>query len=143
MDSSQLQTIFKLLDDIYYKIEKMSRETLALDEFSHLTIAEAKTIFSIGDKEPKTMKQISAELGIAPNTATVAVDRLVLKGIAQRETDHDDRRKLTVKLTPKGMRAMKEIDKGYIKQIGIFLSPLSDAEILVFKNLLEKIQSNI
>jgi len=143
MQQNELQAIFRLLDSIYMKIEKRSKETLASDIFTNLTIAEAKTIFAIGNKELKSMKQISEQLCIAQNTATVAVDRLIAKDIAIKEPSAEDRRQSFVRLTKKGINIMNQIDEVTIKQIELYLSPLSEVEIVLFKNILEKIYGSI
>ena len=143
MDQNELQTIFRLLDSIYMKMEKSSKETLASNVFNNLTIAEAKTILAISNKELKSMKQIAEQLCIAQNTATVAVERLIAKHIAIKEPSVEDRRQSLVRLTSKGIYIMAQIDEVSIEQISLFLSPLSEAEIVLFKNILQKIDGSI
>ncbi|MBC7960001.1 MAG: MarR family transcriptional regulator [Vallitaleaceae bacterium] len=143
MNQKELQAIFRLMDSIYMKIEKRSKERLASDVFNNLTIAEAKTIFAIGNKELRSMKQISEQLCIAQNTATVAVERLIAKDIAIKEPSSEDRRQSFVRLTKKGIHTMDQIDEVTIEQIELFLSPLSEVEIVLFKNILEKVDGSI
>ena len=143
MDQTELQTIFRLLDSIYMKMEKSSKETLASNVFNNLTIAEAKTILAISNKELKSMKQIAEQLCIAQNTATVAVERLIAKDIAIKEPSVEDRRQSLVRLTSKGIYIMAQIDEVSIEQISLFLSPLSEVEIVLFKNILEKFDGSI
>ena len=143
MNQNELQAIFRLMDSIYMKIEKRSKETLTSNVFNNLTIAEARTIFAIGNKELKSMKQISEQLCIAQNTATVAVERLISKDIATKEASTEDRRKSLVRLTKKGIDIMDQIDTVSIEQIELFLSPLVEGEIELFKNILEKIDGSI
>lgn len=143
MDQNELQTIFRLLDSIYMKMEKSSKETLASNVFNNLTIAEAKTILAISNKELKSMKQIAEQSCIAQNTATVAVERLIAKDIAIKEPSVEDRRQSLVRLTSKGIYIMAQIDEVSIEQISLFLSPLSEAEIVLFKNILQKINGSI
>ena len=143
MNQNELQVIFRLMDSIYVKIEKRSKETLASNVLNNLTIAEARTIFAIGNKELKSMKQISEQLCIAQNTATVAVERLISKDIAIKEPSAEDRRQSFVRLTKKGIDIMDQIDTVSIEQIELFLSPLLEVEIVLFKNILEKIDGSI
>ena len=143
MDQNELQTIFRLLDSIYMKMEKSNKETLASNVFNNLTIAEAKTILAISNKELKSMKQIAEQLCIAQNTATVAVERLIAKDIAIKEPSVEDRRQSLVRLTSKGIYIMAQIDEVSIEQISLFLSPLSEVEIVLFKNILQKIDGSI
>jgi len=124
-------------------MEKSSKETLASNFFNNLTIAETKTILAISNKELKSMKQIAEQLCIAQNTATVAVERLIAKDIAIKEPSVEDRRQSLVRLTSKGIYIMAQIDEVSTEQISLFLSPLSEAEIVLFKNILQKINGSI
>jgi len=143
MGSEELQKIVILLDRIYSKIEKRNKKTLSDDFYEGITLAEAKTIYAIGKIEAKTMRQIAEQLGIAPNTATVAVERLVAKGLAVRKTSHEDRRLQFIKLTSKALDIMEQMDKELMEDTTHFLSPLTDLEILLFKNLLEKVDAGL
>lgn len=143
MKYDELQRIVLLLDKIFTKVEKRNKETLTDDFYEKITLTDLKTIYAIGKVEAKTMKLIAEDLGIAPNTATVAVERLVTKNLATRETSHEDRRIQLIKLTSKAIEIMEQMDKELLVYTEHFLSPLSDAEILVFKLLLEKIDTNL
>lgn len=143
MKSLELINIFKLLDRIYTKVEKRSKEALAIDEYNNLTLAEARTIFAIGKDNLKTMREIAEQLRVAPNTATVAVERLISKGLALKEASNEDRRIQQVKLTEKAIGTMEYIDKELMKDTEYVLSCLTDTEVLILKSLLEKIDKNI
>lgn len=143
MDQYEYKAVLVLLDNIYAKLERKNRQVFSLDIYENLTLAEVKTVFAIGNSGGKTMKDISRALGVAPNTATVAVDRLVIKELALRKSGSEDRRNQIIELTKKGIDIMKQIDNEMIQEIMNFLSPLSDAELLLFKNLLEKIDKKL
>jgi DNA-binding MarR family transcriptional regulator len=49
--------------------------------------------------------QLVKELGVSKQAAGQLVDTLVLRGYLDRSTDREDRRKLTVALTPRGQAA--------------------------------------
>jgi len=55
----------------------------------------------------RPMSRLVAELGISKQAASQLVDTLVVRGYLQRDVDADDRRRLTIALTPRGVAAAK------------------------------------
>jgi DNA-binding MarR family transcriptional regulator len=71
------------------------------------------------------LAQIIDELGVSKQSAGQLVDTLVLRGYIERETDVDDRRRLTVRLTARGRgaaaiarAAIERIDAALLKKVG-------------------------
>ncbi|HTJ63115.1 MAG TPA: MarR family transcriptional regulator [Alphaproteobacteria bacterium] len=69
--------------------------------------------------------QLVRELGISKQAAGQLVDTLVLRGYLERTVDPDDRRKLTVTLTERGMAAAaaqtaarEKIDAALLERVG-------------------------
>lgn len=143
MNQSELVKVFESLDRIYMKLEKRRKESLTEAAYNRLTVTEAHTLYAIGDDNPKTMKDISERLGIAPNTATVAVDRLVAKKLVTKQTSPEDRRVQLVQVTQDAIAIMDSINSELFKDIEQLLSPLTDIEALLFKSLLEKIDNHL
>lgn len=143
MNQSELVKVFESLDRIYMKLEKRRKESLTEAAYNRLTVTEVHTLYAIGDDNPKTMKDISERLGIAPNTATVAVDRLVAKKLVTKQTSPEDRRVQLVQVTQDAITIMNSINSELFKDIEQLLSPLTDIEALLFKSLLEKIDNHL
>ena len=71
------------------------------------------------------LSQLIKELGVSKQTAGQLIDTLVLRGYLCRETDEDDRRRLTVALTERGKAAAQtqaaareKIDAELIARVG-------------------------
>ena len=71
------------------------------------------------------LSQLVKELGVSKQAAGQLVDTLVLRGYLDRSTDAEDRRKLTIALTPRGQAAAaaqavarERIDAELIAQVG-------------------------
>ncbi|MGT2929529.1 MarR family winged helix-turn-helix transcriptional regulator [Streptococcus dentasini] len=143
MNQSELVKVFESLDRIYMKLEKRRKESLTEAAYNRLTVTEVHTLYAIGKDDLKTMKDISERLGIAPNTATVAVDRLVAKKLVTKQASPEDRRVQLVQVTQDAITIMDSIDSELFKDIGQLLSPLTDIEALLFKSLLEKIDDHL
>ncbi len=52
------------------------------------------------------------ELGVSKQAASQLIDTLVLRGYLERATDPDDRRRLTLEVTPRGREAAKAVREG-------------------------------
>jgi DNA-binding MarR family transcriptional regulator len=67
------------------------------------------------------------------------VDRLVLKGLAKKNTCKADKRLVDVSITPEGQKILATIDE-YEKDMDAVLGNLSDAEAKTLNKLLDKIR---
>ena len=94
-----------LLDEFYktyYKIEEINLNQV----IKCLTTTELHVIEAIGE-ESLTMNELSERLGITMGTASVAVNKLTDKYFIERNRSVDDRRKVYVQLSKKGLLAYK------------------------------------
>ena len=78
-----------------------------LDEWMdiELTMAQLRTLILLS-QGPQRMGSMSRYLGTTLSSATSMVDRLVDKGLVERESDHDDRRVVKCRLTASGQGEM-------------------------------------
>ena len=67
------------------------------------------------------------------------VDRLVLKGLAKKNTCKDDKRLVDVSISAEGKKILATIDE-YEKDMDAILGNLSDAEAKTLNKLLDKIR---
>ena len=94
-----------LLDEFYktyYKIEEINLSQV----IKCLTTTELHVIEAIGE-ESLTMNELSDKLGITMGTASVAVNKLTDKYFIERNRSENDRRKVFVQLSKKGLLAYK------------------------------------
>ena len=81
------------------------------------------------DHRALTMSELAHARGIALNTATSLVDRLVTAGLAERGGDDADRRVVRVTLTARGGALVKELRRLRAEIVGGMLDELDDAEV--------------
>jgi DNA-binding MarR family transcriptional regulator len=138
---SILRTVNDLLEEfykLYYEIEKIS---IAL-EIENITITELHVIEAIGE-ESISMNELSDKLNITTGTATTSINKLTNKNFIIRNRCHNDRRKVFVSLSKKGLEALnyhKVFHKNIISKI---TSNLSEGELQSFLTVFSKIQSNL
>jgi DNA-binding MarR family transcriptional regulator len=65
-----------------------------------LTPAQREVVLLVGRQPGRPVSAVARELGLAPNTVSTIVSRLVARGLLVRTTDADDRRVGRLSLTP-------------------------------------------
>ena len=68
------------------------------------------------------------------------IDRLVAKGVVDRNQCPEDKRQRNVKITEKGLNLLEEIDKTH-PDFNVLLGDLSEEEMVKFNAILDKIRS--
>jgi len=99
--------------------------TSALD----VTMAQGRVLMVVGHGPGCTMGELASRLGIGVSAATGLVDRLVERGVLERDSDPADRRVVRVRMSPAGIQAGQEWYAAQILHMGKALSALSDRDI--------------
>jgi DNA-binding MarR family transcriptional regulator len=73
-------------------------------------------------------------------TMTGLIDTLERDGLVKREPDPNDRRMMSVKLTPKGHSLLTQILPKHFKRMATLMQPLSESERRTLVELLSKIR---
>jgi DNA-binding MarR family transcriptional regulator len=91
---------------------------------------------------PRTPAELADAAGVTRATMTGLIDTLERDGLVKREPDPDDRRMMSVLLTPKGETFLNEFLPGHFKLIAELMAPLSESERKTLVKLLVKIQGH-
>ena len=83
--------------------------------------------------------ELAERTGVTRATITGLVDTLERAGLVTRKPHHDDRRMLSVDLTPRGERLLVEVLPGHFRRMAWLMEPLSERERKVFVGLLSKV----
>ena len=87
---------------------------------------------------PANMCVIQERMLAKTSNTTRLVDKLLLKELVTREVCTDNRRKIEVSITPKGLEVLKELDPKVIEHEESFSKNLNADEIILLDQLLEK-----
>ena len=93
-----------------------------------LALSDCSTLMVLGQFAPLNARQLSRLMDINPGTISVYVQRLVNKGLVQRERDQEDRRNWWLSLTESGQAAFEALIAGAVEYTRDFLSALDEAE---------------
>ena len=103
-----------------------------------LSLADCSTLMVLGQFAPLNSRQLSKLMDINFGTISVYVQRLVDKGLVQRERDQADRRNWWLTLTEPGQAAFAWVMSGAVEYTRDFLSTLDQAEQETLHRLLLK-----
>jgi DNA-binding MarR family transcriptional regulator len=87
----------------------------------------------------KTPAELADHAGVTRATMTGLVDTLERDGLVTRAPDPDDRRMMSVQLTPKGEGRLQAILPDYFQRIAALMKPLSENERKTLLKLLLKV----
>ncbi len=108
-----------------------------------LTLSDRSMLMVLGQFAPLNSRQLSGFMDINPGTISVYVQRLVKKGLVQKEQDRDDRRNWLLRLTEAGQAVYKETIAGAVAYTQDFLSALSKSEQSTLHQLLLRASHNL
>ena len=94
-----------------------------------------------GAGKPISTLQIRERMLDKMSDTSRIVDRLVLKGLAQKITCKNDKRLVDVSISAKGKKLLEKIDL-YEKDMDAILGNLSDTEARILNTLLDKIRQS-
>ncbi|MEN8132442.1 MAG: MarR family transcriptional regulator [Pseudomonadota bacterium] len=106
-----------------------------------LTPPQADVLFTLGNTEGMTFKEIGKLTLITKGTLTGVVDRLEGKGMVKRMPGHDDRRCTRVVLTAKGTKLFQTTFPRQIAYLKGRFDRLSASDCKEMEHLLKKLKS--
>ena len=115
---------------------RMARENRQTE--TGLSLADRAVVMVLGKFEPLNSRRLSGLMDINPGTISLYVQRLVVKGLVQREQDGNDRRNWWLSLTESGQDVYRQTIAGTIVYTRDFLSALNATEQQMLHELLLK-----
>lgn len=130
-----------LLKQIHDALEKESNQMLRPDD---LTMAQIHLLFTLNNREDGTctLKELEKILHVAQSTTVGIVKRLEQKRLVESCGDVNDKRIKIAKITPAGLDACKHTREGLQKVEQRLLTGLTEAEVAIFTELLQKVRKN-
>jgi DNA-binding MarR family transcriptional regulator len=79
------------------------------DADADVTVPGLRVLVVLDADGPLNLSAVAAVLGVNPSTASRACDRLAESGLVQRSANEEDRRQVTLSLTPAGRRLLDRL----------------------------------
>jgi DNA-binding MarR family transcriptional regulator len=100
-------------------------ELLSLD----MPMGQFKAMATITMFGPQPVGEIGRRLGISEPAASLLVDKLEERGLAERTRDEQDRRRTLVTATPAAEELAARLRQGREEQVHLWLAELTDDEL--------------
>jgi DNA-binding MarR family transcriptional regulator len=104
----------------------------------HITPSQWGVVMLISHKE-STVKEVALSLGITSSAATQLIDGLVESGYVIRRENMEDRRRVTLALSPKTKKKIEKMREKGIERFLKFFDALDDKEFDTYMRLNKKI----
>src|SRR5262245_57759285 len=89
---------------------------------------DASLLGHLDRKAPQSPAALAKHMGITAATMSEALDQLAERGLIVRERRHDDRRRIDIRLSARGERAMRESSVLDAERVRAVLARLSPSE---------------
>jgi DNA-binding MarR family transcriptional regulator len=109
-------------------VKVMSRLRNLLQEGMDLSYNQYKTLLTLYDGGPMPLSRLGERLKVAASSASEMADRLEKAGFVERRADGNDRRSVTVALTPEGERLLARLQEGVVESYRKILGRLEPSE---------------
>lgn len=139
-ENASQQPFLSLLRELvrtYQAFSKMDGE--GLRQFK-LTQPQADVIFTLGNTDGLTFKEIGELTLITKGTLTGVIDRLEDKALVKRVQGNDDRRCTRVVLTKKGDQMFRDVFPKHISYFKASFDRLSESEMQAIERSLKKLR---
>ena len=126
-EANQLREAFRMLERKLGYLEESEMSCCAL------TLAQCHALVEIGRAKSVSLVDLAKLLALDTSTMSRTVNNLVLQKVAKRELDPDDRRYVSIRLTPEGERRFREIETSmgdYYVRIYDAIPPQERARVL-------------
>ncbi|MDQ6855872.1 MAG: MarR family transcriptional regulator [Candidatus Dormibacteraeota bacterium] len=128
------------VDAVQAWIDRRQRAMLAHLHSCSQSPAQLHVLGVLRDGAPITVSHLASRLGISPPSASAIVDRMVDGGLVARERSEEDRRIVSVSLTPAGEAALKEAIGGRRGWLERVLGRLDAAELVDTVRVLRRLE---
>lgn len=108
-----------------------------------LSFAQFRVVKALEHHRGASLSQVAEHLGATLSAASKVVDGLVERGYVQRETAEDDRRKLTLSLTPSGEQVLESLHQEAVSCLAERLTTLSSNECEMLSLAMDMLRSSL
>jgi len=138
-----METTSGILSMIY----EMKKQCAKVDQLlmDDLNISQSELLFfsALDTCKGLSSPELAKNMGLSASRVSRVVDKLVVNGYLDRNTDASDRRAITLCLTPKGKVIRGKIDKVRNECEARLLESIASEEVEQFREIISKIVLNM
>lgn len=138
-----IESIVESMHAIKHKLIACTKKSSASDAKHAITHSQWAVLAIVTKKQHVGVKEIAQTLGITSSAATQLTDELEKNGYIVRKGNEEDRRALSLELSPSCHKHMQDMRKRRMEQFTEMFSRLSDTELEQYAKLNRKITEDI
>lgn len=124
------------------QVENQLREFLRVDHDTTLPRFDVMAALHRW-RDGLTMTELSRTLLISNGNATTVVNRLVKDGLVMRILSEEDRRRITVKLTPKGLATFESVAAEHREMVDDLFGDLDEGDLDAMRGVLRRLRDSL
>ena len=143
MDTMDLN---KISENLLAMVIELHKKTFNKDQLIKgvcMPPSHVKVLFHLSHTGPLSLSHLANDIGVSKPNMTPIIDKLIQDGFVNRYEDPNDRRKLRVELTEKAINLLSSQNKKFKDLIAGKLSALSEDDLILLEDSLEKITNII
>jgi len=110
--------VWEKLDNVVYsKIQDAGKRLRMQDPLDELTNTQSQAVLKISRISPCTLSEAAKTLRITKSSASVLVERLVVKGVLERRQDPENRRCVLITVGQQAQRFLETVDEELINEV--------------------------
>ena len=127
------------LRDLWLKRQSKSK----IREFMSLTVSQWRLLravwrMTVNQPEGIMLRDLAEKLGLSSSAVSVTVENLVQSGCLERVVSPDDRRKVCIRISGKGVAHRDETEKFFGNKVSEFIADCDAEKFRCFEEILEK-----
>lgn len=126
--------------DVVPLVMRTIRTEMRSHRAADLSVPQFRVLVFLARADGASLSDVAAHLGLTPPTTSVMVDGLVSRGLVAREAHPEDRRRITLRLTPTGQAAMASAQQSTRACLAERLVALPEAERLVIVQAMDTLR---
>ncbi len=128
----------EILGLVYEMKKKCAAIDYRLMEHLHLSQSELLFFSSLDQCTGLSSPELAKNMGLSPSRISRVIEKLVVDGYLDRNTDKADRRAITLCLTESGKKIKDEIDNNRLECEARLLQVLPDSDVEKFREIVGK-----
>jgi len=138
-----METTSGIMSLVYQMKQKCAKVDQQL--MDDLKISQSELLFfsALNNCQGISSPELAKNMGLSLSRISRVVDKLVVNGYLDRNPDSNDRRAITLCLTPKGKIVRSKIDEVRNECESRLIGVISSAEIEQFREVISKIVKNL
>jgi DNA-binding MarR family transcriptional regulator len=130
------------VDEVTDAVLSASRVLVAISSRSlsgtgEVTLAQYRALVVLQSRGPQSAQTLASELGVAASTATRMCDRLVAKGLIQRDAAVESRREVRLVITPTGAGIVAAVSRRRRRELRRIVSAMPERDRATLVRALE------